>query len=41
MACHLIHWDSSLETGVLIIDEQHKRLIEIYNNLVMVFENRS
>lgn len=28
-----IQWDTNLETGIEAMDEQHKRLIEIYNEL--------
>ena len=28
-----IRWDDTLETGVELMDEQHRRLVEIYNKL--------
>ena len=35
----LIHWDSSYSIGVKVIDEQHKKLIDIINKLYSGFLN--
>ena len=34
-------WDKNFETGIAVIDEQHKRLVEILNQLAAHLANRS
>ena len=38
---HMIEWSINLESGNLNIDEQHKKLLEIMNNIGYILENKN
>ena len=41
MMFEIFPWNNNLETGIDIIDEQHKRLVQLLNQLAAHLANRS